>query len=612
MNLHDFFIPVMGTSFTIDTPLKVAKYGISSVMSIIDDELCEEMRKFYQKGNFVPIDISIPNSRSERILAYLNYINAEVQAQFHKLLGMSLFDEHANDLLLYITMLPDKSPIKVMYRDFLEESDFKKKNEIEKVIKKSLKLGSLDVNIMTKIDALQKEGDLSLALAALDGFARSSLSSSVVFSAGFNRSLYSSVAKYDDFFPNEYGYLKKKVIIKVSDYRSAIIQGRFLAKKGIWVSEYRVESGLNCGGHVFPTEGLLMGPILEEFALKRNAMTQELFSTVNRVLDSENRPLFADVPQMKLTVQGGIGTYEEILLLFKRYGVDQVGIGSPFLLVSEVTSLDDDTRNLIARSDREAFFMSGYSPLGANVMFNTIKGTSSSKYREDRILKGNPGSPCPKGYLVSNTEFSKRKVCTASSFYQKKKLAQIDSQHSDDRLKKRLKERVLEKTCLCEDLAAASLNFNKISNGRPLKTAICPGPNVAYFSKVVSMIEMISHFYGRLQLIVQSDRKHMFLAELEMYIDYLKFRFDEYSFSSSSDDVTRLNIFVKNLKAGVTYYISLFSSICESKDCSKNKLKEDLLLIVDNFQTLVSKYKDILPEGTRDMPFRFSILKAFS
>ena len=36
----------MGTGFTIDTPLKVAHLGISSVISIIDDVLVEKMRKY--------------------------------------------------------------------------------------------------------------------------------------------------------------------------------------------------------------------------------------------------------------------------------------------------------------------------------------------------------------------------------------------------------------------------------------------------------------------------------------------------------------------------------------------------------------------------------------
>lgn len=42
---HTFHIPVLGLSYSIDTPLKVARFGISSVVSIIEDELVEkEMR----------------------------------------------------------------------------------------------------------------------------------------------------------------------------------------------------------------------------------------------------------------------------------------------------------------------------------------------------------------------------------------------------------------------------------------------------------------------------------------------------------------------------------------------------------------------------------------
>ena len=36
---HTFHIPVMGTGFTLDTPLKVAHLGIDSVVSIVDDVL---------------------------------------------------------------------------------------------------------------------------------------------------------------------------------------------------------------------------------------------------------------------------------------------------------------------------------------------------------------------------------------------------------------------------------------------------------------------------------------------------------------------------------------------------------------------------------------------
>ena len=49
--LHTFHIPVMGLCYTIDTPVKVARFGISSVVSIIEDELIEKMRKHYYEEN---------------------------------------------------------------------------------------------------------------------------------------------------------------------------------------------------------------------------------------------------------------------------------------------------------------------------------------------------------------------------------------------------------------------------------------------------------------------------------------------------------------------------------------------------------------------------------
>ena len=85
------------------------------------------------------------------------------------------------------------------------------------------------------------------------------------------------MASFDSFFPDSNGTLKKKIILKVSDYRSALIQGKFLAKKGLWVSEFRIESGLNCGGHAFATDGYLLGPILDEFKENKNLLISTLY-----------------------------------------------------------------------------------------------------------------------------------------------------------------------------------------------------------------------------------------------------------------------------------------------------------------------------------------------
>jgi hypothetical protein len=125
-----------------------------------------------------------------------------------------------------------------------------------------------------------------------------------------NPRLYSYIEEFEDFYPDSNGNIKKKIILKVSEYRSAIIQGNFLAKKGIWVSEYRIESGLNCGGHAFATDGLLMGPILEEFKQKKSEIQNSAFPLMKAALEQKRRPVPQDMLDIKISVQGGVGTSE--------------------------------------------------------------------------------------------------------------------------------------------------------------------------------------------------------------------------------------------------------------------------------------------------------------
>ena len=158
--------------------------------------------------------------------------------------------------------------------------------DLQEWLNSNLSVGSIDVNIMTKVDKtnFHKNEELSVeyndAHAALRGFAKSNLESSVIFSAGMNPRLYGYISNFEDFYSNIKGEIKKKIVLKVSDYRSAIIQGKFLANKGLWVSEYRIESGLNCGGHAFATDGLLMGPILDEFRENRQALINQTFEVL--------------------------------------------------------------------------------------------------------------------------------------------------------------------------------------------------------------------------------------------------------------------------------------------------------------------------------------------
>ena len=282
--LHSFHIPVMGVAYTIDSPLRVAEYGISSVISLVDDLLMEKMRELYSKKfelPFSPISSSDIDARAKRITSYLNMIDTIVKAKVDELLSK----KSKVDLRRFSELLPNTSTIKLELNRVIENKTNSTK-EFWNKLKENLTSGLIDVNIMTKVDKENYHNGEKLseeyndAHAALRGFAQSSLTSSIVLSAGMNPKLYGYIESFEDFYPNANFELKKKVTLKVSDFRSALIQGKFLAKKGIWVSEYRIESGLNCGGHAFASDGLLLGPILQEFADNREVLISSNFEMI--------------------------------------------------------------------------------------------------------------------------------------------------------------------------------------------------------------------------------------------------------------------------------------------------------------------------------------------
>ena len=85
---HNFHIPVMGIGYTIDTPAKVAQYGISSVISLVDDMLIEKMREFYSKKinkPYIEISNRIDDFRAKRITAYLDLLDEIVNQKFKEL-----------------------------------------------------------------------------------------------------------------------------------------------------------------------------------------------------------------------------------------------------------------------------------------------------------------------------------------------------------------------------------------------------------------------------------------------------------------------------------------------------------------------------------------------
>ncbi|MEX0662145.1 MAG: hypothetical protein WEA58_03835 [Balneolaceae bacterium] len=414
-NQHQFHIPVMGTGHSIDSPIRVAHLGINSVISVVDDLLCEKIRKHYCKEFnlfYKNIPQSAKDGRAERITAYLDMVSDIVTQKFETLKNLSLLDGTDKDR--YFKLLPKSNPLKSAYHFIESLSDTEVREKWVQELTGRMKPGSIDVNIMAKVDALRMDkedkpmsSEFSDASSALRGFAKSKLSSSLVLSAGFNPRLYNYLSEFEDFYRDASGKIKKSIILKVSDFRSALIQGKFLAKKGLEVAEFRIESGLNCGGHAFASDGHLLPVLLKEFRENRNRLVETFQPMIKSYYESEG----LEYPQLsdeqitpKITVQGGIGTSGEMRRLLDDFKMDGTGWGSPFLLVPEATCVDDFTSKILASASEKDLYLSNVSPLG--VPFNNIRGSVQKFIPKHLPTKENRGLNVPKvfWYLIPSLQ----------------------------------------------------------------------------------------------------------------------------------------------------------------------------------------------------------------
>lgn len=556
---HKFHIPVMGTGHSIDSPIRVAHLGISSVMSIVDDILIEKIGKYYANKYSIPFEETSKKdlyARSKRITAYLNVVDKIVALKLNEIKLLPFFEQ--NEKTKYFELLPDDSPLKKKYKNLLKIDDESEKEKLSTELTELMQAGSIDVNIMSKVDRTNyaKDGamlsdEFSDAKSALRGYAESTLTSAIVFSAGFNRTLLGFIPQFKDFYRDGSGSIKKKIIIKVSDFRSAMIQGKFLASKGLEVSEFRIESGLNCGGHAFASQGYLLPSILQEFTAKRHELAKEFIPLIKSYYEKQNWDFneanFNCEPL--ITVQGGIGTSGEAQRLIEDFGCDSTGWGSPFLLVPEATCVDDETLNLLINAEKEDLYLSDASPLG--VPFNNLRNTGSENWTKNRAEIGKPGSPCPKGFLVSDKQYTDKPICKASHQFQKIKAAEITSMAISENEKDELLNAVYAKVCLCDHLANGALIKLGISPKTKSPQSICPGPNIVWFNRQYSLQEMVDHIYGRGESLVAEDRPHMFCQEVELYVNYFEKLIS--TMGSTPAEINYLEIFKQNLENGIEY-----------------------------------------------------------
>jgi len=223
-------------------------------------------------------------------------------------------------------------------------------------------------------------------------------------------------------------------------------------------------------------------------------------------------------------------------------------------------NVDNNTLELLCEAKEDDLFISDISPLG--VPFNNLKGNTKDIEKEVYILNETPGNPCPKKIAALSTEFGEPPLCTASRKYQRLKIEELKSRKlKDDEYQKEF-EKITDKSCICVGLGTAALLVNNLDT-KVEKTgvSVCPGPNMAYFSKVMTLKEMVDHIYGKTNVIKRKDRPHMFIKELMIYIDYLKNKLEETARPFTEKQSEYFTTFQENLEKGIQYYKELFADV---------------------------------------------------
>ena len=568
--VHKIHIPVMGICYTADTPIRVAHLGITSVISLVDDGLLEEYRMAYAER--LGLDLGSPQTtRIGRIRSYLDFVADEVERKFTRLCACRF--DGGSDKDLYFLMLPLDSRLRVEYDGIFAKTGLAR-IAAEAALTEKMEPGEIQANIMVGLNHEEAAFD------AVRGFAASKVSGALVLSAGVNLSVFEEIAKCKDFYRTGTRPPKKKIILKVSDYRSALIQGRYLAKKGLEVYEYRIESGVNCGGHAFFESKKLLLDVVREFVEKRKELFENTRSMIAKFADScvaannaanasasgaANIPVQGILPPpspARITAQGGLCAPEDIAQVLSL-GIDGVGVGTPFLLVPQATSVDKETRRLLASAKPEDVCISHASPLG--IPFVNLQTSTAARICEQKIQEYfapeseksggpelKPGFPCRQHYLCQNIPGFDHPVCMASREYVMHRLAEIDkleqediesckmqSHHADDgemavirKKYDKLRRVTLSRECICRFLGNAgreeirekspSLHYQPecvaVARGsQPARTrepiTICPNPDIGYFDREYTLLEMMQHLYGTGKRLTPKDKPSAFEVE---------------------------------------------------------------------------------------------------
>ena len=114
-------------------------------------------------------------------------------------------------------------------------------------------------------------------------------------------------------------------------------------------------------------------------------------------------------------------------------------------------------------------------------------------------------------------------------------------------------------------------------------------PNIVNFSKVSSLREMTDHIYGRSNLMHPTGRPHMFVKELELYIDFL----EQHIARKQNPDkrmIKNWETYCNNLLEGIVFYREfLKKEVLDSNQEAFKKSLEVAELTVNNTKTTLFK-----------------------
>ena len=120
-------------------------------------------------------------------------------------------------------------------------------------------------------------------------------------------------------------------------------------------------------------------------------------------------------------------------------------------------------------------------------------------------------------------------------------------------------------------LSAAAVVTNENETRVSKAISIYPGPNMAYFDKLLSLEDMNKHINGLENFMGRTDRPNMFMKELNLDMDFLKNKLGEAKKDWNKKQEKYFNRFFENMNDGIAYYNNLFEEIKDKYEQTKDE-----------------------------------------